>query len=185
MVRLLSSRGGSVAEAIREVASWDVVEVLRGVPGAPPIERGDVVQPVLFAVMMSLAELWRSYGVRRAAVIGHSQGEIAAACVAGALSLEDAVRVVVLRGRALLELSGLSGMAVVVLPAADVRERFADGDGLSVAAVNGPATTVVAGPVEPLAALLERCTADGVWARRVDVDYASHSPRWKPSASDR
>lgn len=135
-----------------------------------------MVQPVLFAVMMSLAELWRSYGVRPAAVIGHSQGEIAAACVAGALSLEDAVRVVVLRGRALLELSGLSGMAVVALPAADVRERFTDGDGLSVAAVNGPATTVVAGPVEPLVALLERCTADGVWARRVDVDYASHSP---------
>ncbi|WP_327365147.1 type I polyketide synthase [Streptomyces sp. NBC_01217] len=165
------------ADAIGELAGWDVVDVLREAPGAPSLERIDVVQPVLFAVMVSLAELWRSYGVRPAAVIGHSQGEVAAACVAGALSLADAAKIVVVRSRALLELSGTGGMAVVALSADQVREWLSEANGVSVAAVNGPSTTVVAGPVAGLEALLERCAADGVWARRVNVDYASHSPQ--------
>ncbi|WP_189135504.1 type I polyketide synthase, partial [Wenjunlia tyrosinilytica] len=75
------------ARALEPWTGWDALAVLRGAPGAPGLERVDVVQPVLFAVMVSLAELWQSYGVRPAAVVGHSQGEIAAACVAGALSL--------------------------------------------------------------------------------------------------
>ncbi|MFM9559455.1 acyltransferase domain-containing protein, partial [Streptomyces caniscabiei] len=80
-----------------------------------------VVQPVLWAVMVSLAEVWRSYGVEPAAVVGHSQGEIAAAVVAGALSLEDGARVVALRSRAILALSGQGGMASVQLPVDEVR----------------------------------------------------------------
>ena len=83
---------------------------MRGVPGAPGLDRVDVVQPVLWAVMVSLAALWRSVGVVPDAVIGHSQGEIAAACVAGALSLEDAARVVALRSRLLVGLAGAGGM---------------------------------------------------------------------------
>ena len=84
-----------------EFVDWSLEGVLRGDPGQPGLERVDVVQPALFAVMVSLAELWRACGVRPAAVVGHSQGEIAAACVAGGLSLEDAARVVALRSRAL------------------------------------------------------------------------------------
>ncbi|WP_254391607.1 acyltransferase domain-containing protein, partial [Streptomyces buecherae] len=79
---------------------WSLTDVLRGAAGAPGFDRVDVVQPVLFAVMVSLARLWRSVGVVPDAVMGHSQGEIAAACVAGALSLEDAAKVVALRSRA-------------------------------------------------------------------------------------
>ncbi|MBI0301536.1 acyltransferase domain-containing protein, partial [Streptomyces sp. PRKS01-29] len=91
---VFAERLGECAAALAPFVDWSLVEVL-GDPVA--LGRVDVVQPVLWAVMVSLAELWRSYGVEPSAVIGHSQGEIAAACVAGALSLEDAARVVALR----------------------------------------------------------------------------------------
>ncbi|WP_181798978.1 acyltransferase domain-containing protein, partial [Streptomyces sp. WELS2] len=106
--------------ALAPFVDWSLSAVVRGEAGAPGLERVDVVQPVLFAVMVSLAELWRSYGVEPAAVVGHSQGEIAAACVSGALSLEDAARVVALRSRALGVLAGRGGMVSVALPVAEV-----------------------------------------------------------------
>ncbi|MFF4482778.1 type I polyketide synthase, partial [Streptomyces sp. NPDC001520] len=87
--------------ALSAHVDWSLTEVLRGAEGAPGFDRVDVVQPVLFAVMVSLAKLWRSVGIEPAAVMGHSQGEIAAACVAGALSLEDAAKVVTLRSQAI------------------------------------------------------------------------------------
>src|ERR1700742_3692723 len=98
------------AEAFSEFVDWSLTDVLRAAPGAPRLDRVDVVQPVLFAVMVSLAELWKSVGVRPDAVIGHSQGEIAAAYVADALSLRDAARVVTLRSRLLTALAGPGGM---------------------------------------------------------------------------
>ncbi|GDY50744.1 hypothetical protein SVIO_013670 [Streptomyces violaceusniger] len=160
------------AAALAPHVDWSLVEVLSD-PAA--LERVDVVQPVLFAVMVSLAELWRSYGVEPSAVIGHSQGEIAAACVAGALSLEDAARVVALRSRALRALSGRGGMVSVSLPVERVRARLAAwGERLSVAAVNGPSAVVVSGDVDALDELLAVCEAEEVRARRVPVDYASH-----------
>ncbi|MFC3583885.1 SDR family NAD(P)-dependent oxidoreductase, partial [Streptantibioticus rubrisoli] len=110
------------------------------------------------------------------AVVGHSQGEIAAACVSGALSLEDAARVVALRSRALLALSGRGGMVSVSLPVAEVTERVERWGGrISVAAVNGPGSVVVSGDVDALEELLAEAEADGVRARRIPVDYASHS----------
>ncbi|MEU1949121.1 SDR family NAD(P)-dependent oxidoreductase, partial [Streptomyces sp. NPDC020125] len=133
------------------------------------LARVDVVQPALWAVMVSLAELWRSYGVVPSAVVGHSQGEIAAACVAGGLTLADGARVVVLRSKALLALSGQGGMVSVPVPADQLRDR----PGLSVAAVNGSATTVVSGTDEVLDAVL----AEFPEAKRIPVDYASHSPQ--------
>ncbi len=163
--------------ALEELVDWRVEDVLRGVAGAPSLEPVDVVQPVSFAVMVALAELWRSFGVRPAAVVGHSQGEIAAACVAGGLSLADAARVVVLRSRLLGEvLAGRGGMVSVALDVERVQQRLAGWDGrLSVAAVNGPSAVVVSGESGALEELLEACEGDGVWARRVAVDYASHS----------
>ncbi|KJY37901.1 type I polyketide synthase [Streptomyces katrae] len=158
------------ADALAPHVDWSLAEVL-GDDAA--LERVDVVQPVLWAVMVSLAEVWRSYGVRPDAVVGHSQGEIAAACVAGALSVEDAAKVVALRSRAILALSGRGGMVSVELPAEAVRARLTEG--LSVAAVNGPSSAVVSGDVAALDALLAACEAEGIRARRVPVDYASHS----------
>ncbi len=117
--------------------------------GAPGLERVDVVQPVLFAVMVSLAELWRACGVRPDAVVGHSQGEIAAACVAGGLSLEDAARVVALRSRALVALGGSGWDGVGARSGwrscVERVERLGRAD--RVAAVNGPRSVVVSGEV--------------------------------------
>nr|WP_194238606.1 non-ribosomal peptide synthetase/type I polyketide synthase [Streptomyces spongiae] len=163
-------------EALRRYADWSVLEVLAGAPGAPQLDRVDVVQPTLFAVMVSLAALWRSHGVEPDAVVGHSQGEIAAAYVAGALSLDDAARVVTLRSQVLRALAGRGGMMSVPLPAGQVRDRLADwGERLGIAAVNSPTATVVSGDPTALDALREALSADGVNARRIPVDYASHS----------
>uniref|UniRef100_UPI001969749E type I polyketide synthase n=1 Tax=Streptomyces sporangiiformans TaxID=2315329 RepID=UPI001969749E len=167
---VFAERMRECAAALSSYVEWSLFDVLED---AEALERVDVVQPVLWAVMVSLAELWRSYGVRPAAVVGHSQGEIAAACVAGALSIDDAARVVALRSKAILALSGLGGMVSVALPVEEVRERLSEG--LSVAAVNGPSSVVVSGDVAELDALLAACEAEEVRARRIPVDYASHS----------
>ncbi|MFY1636764.1 type I polyketide synthase [Solwaraspora sp. WMMB335] len=163
--------------ALSAFVDWRLEDVLRGVPGAPALDRVDVVQPALFAVMVSLARLWRSYGVEPVAVVGHSQGEIAAAYVAGGLTLDDAARVVALRSQAVRDrLAGHGAMLSVALPAAEAERRIAAYAGqLSVAAVNGPATVVVSGGADAVEDLLAACEREGVWARRVPVDYASHS----------
>ncbi|MFL6072394.1 MAG: SDR family NAD(P)-dependent oxidoreductase [Mycobacteriales bacterium] len=163
------------ADALTPHTDWLLTDVLAN-PEA--LERVDVVQPALWAVMVSLAALWRSAGVEPDAVVGHSQGEIAAAHVAGALTLEDAARIVALRSQAIATLAGTGGMASVALPADQVRDRIARwGDRLSVAALNGPAATVVSGEPAALDELVAACEADGVRARIIPVDYASHSPR--------
>ncbi|MFD2495062.1 type I polyketide synthase, partial [Amycolatopsis jiangsuensis] len=161
--------------AFAPYVDWRLTEVLHS---AEALERVDVVQPALFAIMVSLAELWRSLGIRPAAVVGHSQGEIAAAHVAGALSLADAAKIVTLRSQALSALAGKGGMVSVPLPADEVRARIAGReDRICVATVNGPASTVVAGEQEALSALLAECTREGVQAKQIPVDYASHSPQ--------
>ncbi|MFJ4578206.1 SDR family NAD(P)-dependent oxidoreductase [Streptomyces echinatus] len=172
-----AERMRACGEALAEFTDWSLGAVIAGEPGAASLDRVDVVQPTLFAVMVSLAELWRSYGITPAAVVGHSQGEIAAAYVCGALSLRDAARVVALRSAELAQLSGRGGMASVALDAEAVTtllSRFAGR--LSIAAVNGPSSVVVAGDVGALEEMAALCESDGVRFRRVDVDYASHSP---------
>nr|QGA89386.1 type I polyketide synthase [Streptomyces conglobatus] len=165
---------GECAAALAPHTGWDLLGVVRG--GSDEwLERVDVVQPVLWAVMVSLAGVWRSYGVEPVAVVGHSQGEIAAACVAGALSVEDAARVVALRSRLLLDLAGDGGMLSVALPVVEVRERLAGVGGVSVAAVNGPGSVVVAGERRVLEGLRDEWEGAGVRSRMVPVDYASHS----------
>ncbi|MGW0885981.1 SDR family NAD(P)-dependent oxidoreductase, partial [Streptomyces sp. NPDC002671] len=172
---VFAERIGECAAALAPFVDWSLTDILRDTDDEAWLEQVDVVQPVLWAVMVSLAEVWRSYGVEPAAVIGHSQGEIAAACVAGALSIQDAAKVVALRSKAIRALSGRGGMVSVSLGIEDVQERLAAWNGrLSVAAVNGPAVVVVSGDADALDELLERCEADGVRARRIAVDYASH-----------
>ncbi|MFJ2876494.1 type I polyketide synthase [Streptomyces sp. NPDC087298] len=163
-------------EALAEFVEWDLLQVLRS-EDASALEAVDVVQPVLWAVMVSLAAVWRACGVEPAAVVGHSQGEIAAAVVAGGLSLRDGARVVALRSRVIgRSLAGRGGMASVELPADAVRERLAQwADRLSLAAVNGPSASVVCGHVDELDEFVAALAAEGVRARRIAVDYASHS----------
>ncbi len=173
---VFAERLGECGEALAGFVDWRLEDVLRGAEGAPGLERVDVVQPALWAVMVSLAELWRACGVRPDAVVGHSQGEIAAACVAGGLSLGDGARVVALRSRALGALAGRGGMASVALGVDELRSRFGgSAEDVSIAAVNGPGSIVVSGDPAALDLLVERCVADGVRARRIAVDYAAHS----------
>ncbi|WP_310591786.1 type I polyketide synthase [Streptomyces resistomycificus] len=167
---VFAARMRQCADALAPYVDWSLFDALAD---AEALKRVDVVQPVLWAVMVSLAEVWRSHGVRPEAVVGHSQGEIAAACVAGALSIDDAAKVVALRSKAILALSGRGGMVSLALPADQARARLTDG--LSIAAVNGPSSVVVSGEVAELDALLAACEADQVRARRIPVDYASHS----------
>jgi acyl transferase domain-containing protein/acyl-CoA synthetase (AMP-forming)/AMP-acid ligase II/short-subunit dehydrogenase/acyl carrier protein len=175
---VFSQRMHACERALGQYLDWSLEEVLRGVPGAPSLERLDVVQPALFAVMVSLAELWRSHGVQPDLVIGHSQGEIAAATVAGALSLDDAARVVALRSRALAKLAGTGGMVSVQLSRIELDALLAQlGAGLCLAAVNGPHSMVLSGSIAALEQLMAHCAASDIRARRIAVDYASHSPQ--------
>ena len=173
---VFAGRLGECGRALAPYVGWDLDQVLAGAEGAPGLGRVDVVQPVLWAVMVSLAAVWQAAGVMPDAVVGHSQGEIAAACVAGVLSLADGARVVALRSRALAGLAGRGAMVSVAEPAARVRERLAGwGERLAVAAVNGPAATVVSGEPGAVAELAAVCAAAGVRAGVLPVDYASHS----------
>ncbi|MCX4564009.1 type I polyketide synthase [Streptomyces phaeochromogenes] len=171
---VFAARMAECAAALGPFVDWDLLEVVRSGDG---LERVDVVQPVTWAVMVSLAELWASAGVSPDAVVGHSQGEIAAAVVAGALSLGDGARVVALRSQVIGRvLAGAGGMASIALPAETVEERLVGWAGrLGVAAVNGPAITVVSGEAEAVGEFVAQCEREGVRARRIPVDYASHS----------
>ena len=163
------------AAALSPYMRGSLLAVLRGEEGAPPLDRADIVQPALFAMMVGLAALWRSLGVEPDAVVGHSQGEIAAACVAGALSLEDAARVVALRSRVLTRLSGHGAMAAVELDAEELAERLARfGQDVSIAAHNGPRSTVLSGAPHAIDAIVAELSAAQIFARKVRVDYASH-----------
>jgi malonyl CoA-acyl carrier protein transacylase len=165
------------ADALAPHLDWSLLDVLRQTNGAPSLDRVDVVQPASFAIAVSLAALWRHFGVIPDAVVGHSQGEIAAAVVAGGLSLADAARVVALRSRAITTgLAGGGGMVAVSLPADQVSEWIGQWRGrIELAAVNGPASTVVAGERAALDELLCDYEAQQVRARRIPVDYASHT----------
>ncbi|MFE9664919.1 type I polyketide synthase [Microbispora bryophytorum] len=171
--------------ALSRYQDYSVESVLRQEPGSPSLDRLDVVQPVLFAVMVSLAAWWEAHGVAPAAVVGHSQGEIAAACVAGALTLDDAARIVALRSREMTAIAGSGAMLSVAAAEADVAARIADyeaehADGtgrtlLEIAAVNGPAAVIVAGEADAIDALAALYEADGVRARRIRASAAGHS----------
>ncbi|WP_312926480.1 type I polyketide synthase [Thermocatellispora tengchongensis] len=175
---VFAARLAECARALSPYVDWSLDDVLAGGEGAPSLDRVDVVQPALWAIMVSLAAVWEAAGVRPDAVVGHSQGEIAAACVAGILTLEDAAKVVALRSRALTRLSGRGGMLFIGESADAVEARVAAWDGqVAIAAVNGPAATVVSGEPAVLSEVAAGCERDGVRARVLPVDYASHGPQ--------
>ena len=185
MARALLGSAPAFADAAEECAKafdahldWSVLAVLREEPDAPELNRIDVIQPVLFTVMVSLAALWRAHGVQPAAVVGHSQGEVAAAYVAGGLDLDDAALIVAARSK-------VSAAAVRPRRDGDGRASSQDqltprlepwGDRLSVATVNSASSCGVSGNPDALTEFLAACEADGVWAKRVPgLDTAAHS----------
>ncbi|MEV1294071.1 type I polyketide synthase [Pseudonocardia sp. NPDC049635] len=162
------------AAAMAPYLDEDLVEVLTGDDDGW-LERVETVQPALFAMMVALAATWRACGVEPAAVIGHSQGEIAAAHVAGALSLPDAARVVALRARAVRRIAGDGAMLSVGLGRDEITPWLDTEPGLALAAHNGARSVVVSGSADAVGRLQAALDGDGVRVRRVPVDYASHS----------
>ncbi|MGW6626200.1 type I polyketide synthase [Nocardia sp. NPDC055002] len=164
--------------ALSEFVDFSPRAVLLGESGAPSLRRTDVVQPVLFAVMVSMARLWEAFGVRPAAVVGHSQGEVAAAVVAGALSMQDGARVVGLRAKSWADLSDQGAMASVSLSHDQAVARISRFGGLlSVAAVNGPAHVSITGDKAALESLLEELDVDGIRTTRLrGINIAAHHP---------
>jgi acyl transferase domain-containing protein/acyl carrier protein len=165
---------------LRRAAGWSLRETL--LSDAPNgLERVDIIQPTLACVQIALAEQLRAWGVHPHAVAGHSMGEVAAAYVAGGLSLEDALRVIVARSRLLAEIAGAGAMALVDLDEAELTTRLQKLDGrVSVAAVNGPRSTVVSGDPVLIDALIATLEEEDVFCRRVKVDVASHSAQTDP-----
>ncbi|MFD4631739.1 type I polyketide synthase [Streptomyces sp. NPDC058284] len=173
---VFAARMADCERAFAPYLDWSPSAALRGDPGAPSLDRVEVLQPALFAVMVSLAAVWRAHGVEPAAVVGHSQGEVAAACVAGALTLQDAARVAALRSRALAGVTGGGGMATLMMSGREAERLLAERGGeVSVAAVNGPRVVVVAGPSAAVRDLVADLSEQGLMAWNIPVDYASHS----------
>ncbi|MDQ0779953.1 acyl transferase domain-containing protein [Streptomyces aurantiacus] len=179
---VFAERLRACAAAFEPLVDWSLLDTVLGRSGAADTERTDVAQPVLFSVMVSLAALWEAHGVRPDAVIGHSQGEVAAACVAGVLTLPDAALVTVRRSRLFAEeLPGRGMMAAVELSADAVRQRIRDRDAhLDVAVVNGPLAVTVAGEPDAVERFVADCKADGLRARIVVRSGASHCALIEP-----
>ncbi|MEU2059732.1 type I polyketide synthase [Streptomyces sp. NPDC013455] len=166
------------AAALAPHVDWDLTDVVAGGAGDAWMKRVDIVQPVLWAVSVALAATWRAAGVEPDVVVGHSQGEIAAATVAGILSLEDAALIVALRSAVLLRTSAGTGRMLAVDLDAEAARAALEGfeDSVALAVHNGPRSCVLSGDTDSVLLLKELLEADGTFCRLVDVDYASHSP---------
>ncbi|WP_406103021.1 SDR family NAD(P)-dependent oxidoreductase [Streptomyces canus] len=161
---------------------WSVRDVLTGRDGThPPTDRVDVVQPALFAMGIALSALWRSRGIEPAAVIGHSQGEVVAAVVSGALTLQQGAQIAAQRSQAVLACAGQGGMALIERPLAQVEQYIAPyGPALSIAAVNTATSTVISGQTDALHQLVQQLQTQDIYARTINVDYASHNAQMDP-----
>ncbi|MER6300748.1 acyltransferase domain-containing protein [Kitasatospora sp. NPDC001539] len=167
--------------AVRAAGGCSVLERLAAPAEQARYEEMDLQQPLLFALQVSLAKVWLELGVRPAAVVGHSLGEVAAACVAGALSLDDAARVVVARSHLLEHRAAPGAMISVDLPEAELTPRLAPyAEHAAVAVVNSPTSAAVSGTPEAVAALEADLTRDGISVRRIRVERPVHSPGMDP-----
>lgn len=167
-------------ETFEPLAGWSLVERL-GDLSEELLERTSVAQPLLFAMQVGLTEALRDRGFEPSAVVGHSVGEIAAAWAVGALTLEDAVRVVFHRGDLIERMAGPGRMAVIGLPREDVEALEGARSGLfSVAAVNGPRSTVISGECEAVDEVIDRLEGDEVFVRRLFMPHAFHGPPMEP-----
>jgi myxalamid-type polyketide synthase MxaE and MxaD len=173
-------------QAMRQYGDWSLLAEFTATDAARSrLNEIDIIQPALLAIEVALAALWRSWGIEPQAVVGHSLGEIAAAYVAGALSLDDAVRVICHRSRLFKRTVGQGAMAMVELSIEEARRVLAGfEDRVSIAVSNGPTSTVLSGDPAALAAILDQLQRRDIFCRMVKVDFASHSPQMEPLRAD-
>lgn len=164
--------------AIKPYTGWSIIEVLSRPKDETWLEDISIIQPVLFAMEVGLSELWRSWGIKPQAVIGHSMGEVAAAYMAGALSLEDSARVICVRSSLLKKISGMGGMLAVGLSFDKAKEFLGDySNQVCVAVTNSPGTCVLSGDSAALEVLVGKFSDQGVFCKYVKADVAAHSPQ--------
>lgn len=166
---------------LQPLSGWSLLTEMRRSQETSQIDRTDIAQPAIFALQVGLAELWRSWGVCPAAVVGHSVGEVAAAYVAGIYTLADAVKIIYHRSRLQNTTGGHGGMAAVGLPAVEAAARI-NGmqERVQISAINSPGLVTLAGDTEPLAAVLTELEAANVFVRRLPIDYAFHTHHMEP-----
>ncbi|TSC24498.1 type I polyketide synthase [Corallococcus sp. Z5C101001] len=167
---------------LRPLLERPLLDVLYHAPQAHPLlHQTAYTQPALFAIEYALAELWKSWGIVPGAVLGHSVGEYAAACVAGVFSLEDGLKLIAERGRLMQELPERGTMAAVSASPARVEQALgADRSACAIAALNGPESVVISGSERAVDAVVARLTAQGIRSARLQVSHAFHSPLMEP-----
>lgn len=165
-----------VTTAFQQQAGWDLLGAITEPSTAAALAATEVAQPAIFAMQVALTAWFRARGLLPGAVLGHSVGEIAAAHAAGVLSLDDAVRVVLQRSRAMQPALGQGRMVQAACSPQDLRDELAlCGGTLSIAALNSPRSTVLSGPAEALAQCVSQLEARGIATRALGVEYAFHS----------
>lgn len=170
-----------VSAAVQRIAGWDLLAELQKDEATSRIHETEVTQPAIFALQMGLVARWREWGVIPDFVIGHSMGEIAAACTAGALDLDEGARIALLRGRAVSRAEGFGSMIALPISRADALHAIAGlEDHVGIAAVNAPASVVLAGDDASLASVITLLRQRGIEGRALEVRYASHSPQMEP-----
>ncbi|MDF3294138.1 SDR family NAD(P)-dependent oxidoreductase [Streptomyces silvisoli] len=174
----------TVEEADRVLApllGWSVLDEMRRMPEGNQLRSTAVAQPMLFAVQIGIAKVLRAQGVEPTAVVGHSVGEIPAAYVTGALTLEDAALVVATRSRLQAQMAGQGRMASVTLPREEAEEAIAPFCGVEIACVNSGRDVTVAGPADAVEALVEDLRGRRIVCTLLDLDYAFHSRAMDPA----
>jgi acyl transferase domain-containing protein/acyl carrier protein len=174
------------AELLAPHMQKDLLSVLYPAEGvASPIDETEFTQPCLFAFEYSLAQLWMSWGVEPAAVMGHSVGEYVAACVAGVFSLEDGCKLIAARGKLMQSLPKGGTMAAVFAGEDKVRAAIASfADSLAIAAVNGPTSVVISGKTESVESVIATLAKDGIKAKNLNTSHAFHSPLMAPMLAE-
>ena len=166
---------------LKRHVSWSLIDELTAPAERSRLQQTEIAQPALFALQVALVALWKSWGISPDAVVGHSVGEIAAACVAGALSLEDAISLVYHRGRLMQNATGLGRMASIEA-SVEQATRALEGyeDLLSIAAINDPGSVVLSGDGVALEQVMARLEREKAHGRLLRVNYAFHSPQMAP-----
>jgi acyl transferase domain-containing protein len=176
-----AARMATCEQELEPLLGWSLGDVLREREGAPPFARLDVIQPLLFAIGCSLAELWGAFGVHPGAVLGHSVGEIAAAVTCGALTPADGARVATTWGRSTMRLEGTGSMASLPLSAAATEARLERWRGrLAISGLNAASWSAVSGETEAMSALLEELARAGVMGRSMGINVPGHSEGMAP-----
>ncbi len=170
--------------ALRPWASFSLLEELGRSEETSQMHRTEIGQPSIFAMQVALAALWKSWGVEPSAIVGHSVGEIAAACVAGIFSLEEAAQIVAQRARFMESCGrGEGTMLAVGLPEDEALALIARHDRtVTISAVNGPRSITLSGPRISLEAIAAELEAQGAFARLVRVDHPFHHPLMRPAS---